>query len=1245
MPPFAPKTTKPATAPKRAAMVPKQKRPREEEENEEEVEEKDMDEVEADQGNADDIMDGEFSEMESDAADEPESKSDSKAKKRKPNGSDSKYRAPSNEEMIQLKEATDLFQSNLFKLSIDELLKEASIDYTKTGNLDKALHGIKAVLDGCSDLEDMTLDQAVVSLAKKDVVIPFPEQVDPSIQYKFSFKKPEKVFIAGSYLVKTITKGKNGFNVDVAVQMPDSIFTEKDHINNRYFNKRAYYLAVIAAALKSKPNFANIHFQHLNKDPRRPILVIESHTLEKSEGGFNHLGGPGGVQIRILPVVNPDFFATHKLAPGRNSNRPQTTDSASSSSAVAAAALPATPRYNTSLLMDTTLVSHLNLLHKQAAACPAFRDAVILGKVWLNQRGLSESGFSGFIWSLVIVYLLGQGNRVNQSTSVSLKDSFSSYQIVKLTIDFLANHNFADEPLFMTPDGKPIDHPDFSAKSFTQQFDCVIVDPTGKVNVAAFVNASTLSHLQFEAKASLRLFNDLGSEKFDSLFLKNLTEPMGYFDLILRVNDVPESFAAYKPSVQLDFPSKRQFFAHFVPRLLRLGIKTRTHLIKLTDSAPLNTTWTLNETKPLENDFETIALYVGLILDPEAAIQVVEQGPTSGETEQDANAVENFRRLWGTRSSLRRFNDGSLVESVVWESDGTLEDRVLITGRMAAYLIGRHVNVEEEDMKLFGGQFLNVLREFGGGEEGKEQAIAERRVGTFQDAIDAFNAFSKAVKALDGIPLDINAVIAADPGLRHSSIFIPQPSYAGEGTNRLTPILRDQMDVVIEFESSGKWPNSVPALQHMKLAFYCKIAELIASQIPGSLATVSKPDISDLTTGWLNVRMPSGYSFRARIRTGVELALANAALISATSTGVPHLKSSALARASQTEKVYKTIGTHTHRFQNVHFRYPHLSSTVRLVKRWISAHWLSLHFSEEAIEILVTSVFVNGGGAYASPPACAFSGLVRVLELFWKWDWEREALIVEFEKGDVSAEQRTVIQAKVGESGSKKGGLMRLATADDLEGVAWTLNGPSALVLKRVKVLAKASYKLLKDAVISGDDSEIAKIFVTPTDGYDYIVELDVTKVPRYHQSITYDPEMLPRHKSKFKNLAALEKSPLQRFLESFNPVDNLIHDIEHAFGDTMTVFYDMNGGDKIGLLVNKKLVVPQQLWKVNIPYTVKPQDDLELDDTASKAAAADKKNKAKKAKVLVVPDYASMGAEIARMGMGLIVSISSAFE
>ncbi|KAJ3402729.1 hypothetical protein HDU80_004816, partial [Chytriomyces hyalinus] len=228
MPPFSPNTTKPATTvPKKAAMVPNQKRPREEEQEEQKddkVEENNnMDEIESDQDNhANDIMDLEFSDMESnDDADEPESKSDSKAKKRKPNGSDAKYRAPSNEEMIQLKEATDLFQSNLFKLSIDELLKEASIDYTKTGNLDKALHAIKAVLDGCSDLKDMNLDQAVASLAKKNVVIPFPEQVDPSVQYKFSFKKPEKVFIAGSYLVKTITKGKNGFNVDVAVQMPD----------------------------------------------------------------------------------------------------------------------------------------------------------------------------------------------------------------------------------------------------------------------------------------------------------------------------------------------------------------------------------------------------------------------------------------------------------------------------------------------------------------------------------------------------------------------------------------------------------------------------------------------------------------------------------------------------------------------------------------------------------------------------------------------------------------------------------------------------------------------------------------------------------------------------------------------------------------------------------------------------------------------------------------------------------------
>ncbi|KAJ3034324.1 hypothetical protein HDU99_010718, partial [Rhizoclosmatium hyalinum] len=103
------------------------------------------------------------------------------------------------------------------------------------------------------------------------------------------------------------------------------LFQEKDHVNNRYFYKRSYYLAVIAAALRKNPQFSNISFELLNKDPRRPIIVISSDPSQDKSTGYGHLGGPGGVKIRILPVIAPDLFAVHKLAPGRNNNRPAET--------------------------------------------------------------------------------------------------------------------------------------------------------------------------------------------------------------------------------------------------------------------------------------------------------------------------------------------------------------------------------------------------------------------------------------------------------------------------------------------------------------------------------------------------------------------------------------------------------------------------------------------------------------------------------------------------------------------------------------------------------------------------------------------------------------------------------------------------------------------------------------------------------------------------------------------------------
>ena len=64
-------------------------------------------------------------------------------------------------------------------------------------------------------------------------------------------------------------------NINIICLIIQSIFQEKDYTNNRYFYKRACYLAALAHAIqKSKKNF-NIEFSTFNGDAHRPILIVK----------------------------------------------------------------------------------------------------------------------------------------------------------------------------------------------------------------------------------------------------------------------------------------------------------------------------------------------------------------------------------------------------------------------------------------------------------------------------------------------------------------------------------------------------------------------------------------------------------------------------------------------------------------------------------------------------------------------------------------------------------------------------------------------------------------------------------------------------------------------------------------------------------------------------------------------------------------------------------------------------------
>lgn len=122
----------------------------------------------------------------------------------------------------------------------------------------------------------MQVPEASRALLKSHkITIPYPDpKPEKSAAYKLSYEKPSNVNVVGSYASKTMVKSDGVLSVDMVVVMPASIFQEKDYLNYRYFYKRAYYLACVAAGLHdSTQKEMSLSFEYLNGNTLQPILV------------------------------------------------------------------------------------------------------------------------------------------------------------------------------------------------------------------------------------------------------------------------------------------------------------------------------------------------------------------------------------------------------------------------------------------------------------------------------------------------------------------------------------------------------------------------------------------------------------------------------------------------------------------------------------------------------------------------------------------------------------------------------------------------------------------------------------------------------------------------------------------------------------------------------------------------------------------------------------------------------------
>ncbi|KAJ2752355.1 U3 snoRNP protein, partial [Coemansia sp. BCRC 34490] len=202
---------------------------------------------------AGDVSDGDDEEMDADINNNNSNGALEKTSGQHKRGLDAKA---TNAEIMALNETTLLFKSNLLKLQEDELLAETCVGAGSkaTRGLDAALRQIRDALGSQDPVDEMGVRAATKYIHRisgssklatgEKLQIPFPDP-PPSddMLIKFGFQPPTVINVVGSYPLGMAVASRTGFNVDMVVQMPPALFQDRDHLNYRYFYKRAFYVA------------------------------------------------------------------------------------------------------------------------------------------------------------------------------------------------------------------------------------------------------------------------------------------------------------------------------------------------------------------------------------------------------------------------------------------------------------------------------------------------------------------------------------------------------------------------------------------------------------------------------------------------------------------------------------------------------------------------------------------------------------------------------------------------------------------------------------------------------------------------------------------------------------------------------------------------------------------------------------------------------------------------------------------
>ncbi|XP_077004029.1 nucleolar protein 6 [Tamandua tetradactyla] len=1082
------------------------------------------------------------------------------------------YKEPTNEELNRLRETEILFHSSLLRLQIEELLKEVRLSEKKKQRIDAFLQEInQQILRVPPTTETQLTDQAWLPAG---VQVPL-HQVPFTVKGCFRFLPPANITIVGSYLLGTCIRPD--INVDVALTMPREILQDKDGLNQRYFRKRALYLAHLAHHLAQDPLFGSVHFSYANGCHLKPLLLLRPCGKDERL-----------VTVRLYPCPPPDFFRPCRLLPTKNNVRSawyrgQNLSGDGSSE-------PPTPHYNTWVLQDTALESHMQLLSSVLGSAPGPKDGVALLKVWLRQRELDKGlgGFNGFLVSMLVAFLV---------STRKIHTTMSGYQVLRSALQFLATTDLTVSGISLCLSSDP-SLP--ALADFHQAFSVVFLDSSGHLNLCADVTAATYHQMQHEARLSMALLDSKADDGFQLLLMT--PKPMiRAFDHVLHLRPLSRLQAACH-RLKL-WPELQDLGGDYVSAglgplttLLEQGLRSRLYL--LAHSRPPVPEWEIGQDPPKHKDSGSLTL--GLLLRTEGLTSVLEMGP-----EADQPKAADFRQFWGSRSELRRFKDGAIREAVVWEAASMAQKR-LIPHQVVTHLLALHADIPDTCIHYVGGLLDALIQGLKETSSTGEEALAA--------AVRCYDDLSHLLWGLEGLPLTVSAVQGAHPVLRYTEVFPPTPvrpaySFYERLRDRASllprpdkpcPAYVEPMTVICHLEGSGQWPQDAEAVRRVRAAFQLRLAELLSQQHGLQCrATATHTDV-----------LKNGFVFRVHVAYQREPQILRE--MRSPEGMISRRDTPASLRLERDTRQLPLLTSALHGLQQ---QQPAFSGVARLAKRWVRAQLLGEGFTDESLDLLAAALFLHPEPF--TPPSSPQVGFLRFLFLISTFDWKNNPLIVNLNNEFTAEEQ---VEIRNGFLAARTHlPVMVIFTPQDHKSSVWTQDGPSAQILQRLVNLAAEALPILEKQLMDPrGPGDIRTVFRPPLDIYDVLIRLSPRHIPRHRQAVDSPAASFCRGL-----LSEPGPSPLMPVL-GYDPPQLYLAQLREAFGNLALFFYDQHGGEVIGVL-----------WK---PTSFQPQP-FKASSTKGRMVVSHS------GELVTVPNVEAILEDFALLGEGLVQAVEARSE